>query len=198
MLIYLELQKKHGGWRAGSGRKKKPENKRFVNLCLTLRSKYQAEALKQRAARRGTTVSKMLIEDYRLEFWAEELEKKEKRIQEVMAKFSKEVEMIPVEEFRKENPHVTFFRASQRVDIPDLNLFREAFIPDWDTKEFPTQLFRDTKIIPISETSYPECLARYSAMQLGIWALEKIKREKWELSNQNIYACLSNLEMELH
>ena len=105
--------------------------------------------------------------------------------------------MTTVEEFRRANPHVTFFRASQRVEKPDYNLLKEAFVPDWDTKEFPEQVYRDSKIIPISETSYPACLARYSAMQLGIYALERIKRENWELSNENIYCCLANLEMEL-
>ena len=87
-----ETQKKWGGWRHGAGRPKKPKDKKYVSVCLTLQSRYQADALKREAEKLGVSVSKMIIKDYNLEFLGNKLEEMEKFRQEYLAEKGREGE----------------------------------------------------------------------------------------------------------
>lgn len=113
--------------------------------------------------------------------------------------------MFSVEEFKRNNPHLIFFRASHRVD-PDASAgfwgnyenLKDSFVPDRDTPNFPerSEVSGKTTLWGLMETSYPKCLKVFSAMELGIWAIGKCMEQGWEINRGNIYACCANLEMD--
>lgn len=74
------------------------------------------------------------------------------------------------------------------------------FVIDSDTPNevTPTSkgLPEGTRLFPLSMVSYPEVLKRMTAMEAGLWALNKCISEKWDLNYGNVKCCLANLEMD--
>lgn len=106
---------------------------------------------------------------------------------------------MTVAELHERYPNAHFIKTKNLVERPNIGLMMEAFIPDADTPEFPVNPFdhsEKTTIYPLSVTVYPGVLSRMTAMEAGAWAASKCKQQKWELSKDNIEACLANLEMD--
>ena len=102
---------------------------------------------------------------------------------------------MTVEELRKKKPEINFIKTKCVVEKPDVKLLQEAFIPDEDMPEFP-EIKEGTRIYPLSITEYPAVLSRMTAMQAGVWAIQKCNSEGWEMELDNFQCCLANLEMD--
>ena len=55
-----------------------------------------------------------------------------------------------------------------------------------------------TMIIDIPDDKFPMICKRYSTEQLKTYVLRILEREKWSITENNIFAVLNQLEMELH
>ena len=44
--------------------------------------------------------------------------------------------------------------------------------------------------------SDPSVLKRMTAMEAGVWAIEKCHQQHWDLTLDNFQCCLANLEMD--
>jgi len=99
-------------------------------------------------------------------------------------------------ELRQKKPEVFFIKTKHPVEEPNLDLLREAFIPDTDVPVFPETVTKDTRIYPLSVTAYPSVLGRMTAMEAGAWAITKCHQQKWALELDNFQCCLANLEMD--
>ena len=53
-------------------------------------------------------------------------------------------------------------------------------------------------IIQIPNDKFPMICKRYSTEQLKAYVLRILEREKWSITENNIFAVLNQLEMELH
>ena len=53
-------------------------------------------------------------------------------------------------------------------------------------------------IIQITNDKFPMICKRYSTEQLKTYVLRILEREKWSITENNIFAVLNQLEMELH
>ncbi|MBQ8678345.1 MAG: hypothetical protein IJ530_01115 [Treponema sp.] len=93
-------------------------------------------------------------------------------------------------------PNVHFIKTKHPVERPNIALLREAFIPDDDMPVFPENITDDTRIYPLSVTAYPSVLRRMTAMEAGVWAIEKCHEQNWALELDNFQCCLANLEMD--
>lgn len=71
--------------------------------------------------------------------------------------------------------------------------FQKYFIPDQDAPEIAS----NTAWIPLSVTDYPSVLKSTTANQAGYWAIQKCKKEGWNITLDNIECCLTNLEMDM-
>ena len=91
---------------------------------------------------------------------------------------------------------VYFIRTRNDVTVPNLQLLKKEFVPEYDQPEFPSEINEDTRIYPFSEKSFPGILSSMTATQAGMWAIRKCKQECWEVSLDNIQCCLANLEMD--
>lgn len=106
---------------------------------------------------------------------------------------------MTVAELRERYPNAHFIKTKTYIERPNVALMMEAFVPDEDTPDFPIKATgwpKGTSLIPLSVESYPAVLSRMTAMAAGAWAISKCKQQKWELSKDNIEACLANLEMD--
>ena len=99
------------------------------------------------------------------------------------------------EELKAKNPKINFIKTKWLVEKPDPELLKEAFIPDEDMTEFP-KIETGTRIYPLSITTYPSVLKRMTAMEAGVWAIEKCHQQHWDLTLDNFQCCLANLEMD--
>lgn len=98
-------------------------------------------------------------------------------------------------ELRSSAPSVYFIKTKWPVETPNVELLKEAFIPDKDMPEFPERK-ENMRIYPLSVTSYPSILSRMTAMEAGAWAITKCRQQNWELELDNFQSCLANLEMD--
>ena len=101
-----------------------------------------------------------------------------------------------VEQFKKLNPLIHFIKVKESIREPNFELIKKNFIPDCDSPSLPKYIVEGTRIYPLSVKSFPKVLHGMTAMEAGIWAVNRCKKEKWELSYSNIRACLNNLEMD--
>jgi hypothetical protein len=53
------------------------------------------------------------------------------------------------------------------------------------------------RILVLPETKFPNVLGRKSVMEAGRWAMEHCLKDGWELTVENVYTMLNNLEMDL-
>ena len=98
-------------------------------------------------------------------------------------------------ELKAKNPKINFIKTKLLVEKPDAELLKEAFIPDEEMPEFP-KIEKGTRIYPLSITAYPSVLKRMTAMEAGVWAIEKCHQQHWDLTLDNFQCCLANLEMD--
>ena len=103
---------------------------------------------------------------------------------------------MTVSELRLKAPKINFIKTKWVVDKPVLSLLKEAFIPDDDMNTFPS-IESGTRIYPLSITEYPSVLKRMTAMEAGVWAIEKCHSEGWAMELDNFQCCLANLEMDM-
>ena len=101
-----------------------------------------------------------------------------------------------VAELKALNPNVNFIKTKYFVDKPNIQILKDAFIPDDDMKAFPENITEKTRIYPLSVTEYPGVLKRMTAMEAGAWAISKCRQQGWDLDYDNFQCCLSNLEMD--
>lgn len=102
---------------------------------------------------------------------------------------------MTVAELKEIQPNVNFIKTKRFIDVPDVNLLEDAFIPDKDMPVFP-KIEKGTRIYPLSITEYPAVLKRMTAMEAGAWAITKCRQQNWTLVLENFQACLANLEMD--
>ena len=99
-------------------------------------------------------------------------------------------------ELKEKYPNMNFIKTKVFVEKQNLELLKNAFIPDEDMPDFP-EFYDGIRILPFSITEYPSVLNRMTAMEAGSWAISKCKEQKWELNLDNFQCCLANLEMDL-
>lgn len=99
---------------------------------------------------------------------------------------------MTVEEIMKPYPNLVFVKT--RFHIENQNQLKdENFIFEDDTPELKKN---QTQIMPLSITDFPGVLASSTAMEAGAWAITICQKQSWEISRENIEACLANLEMD--
>ena len=99
---------------------------------------------------------------------------------------------MTVEEIMKPYPNLVFVKT--RFHIENQNQLKdENFIFEDDTPELNKN---QTQIMPLSITDFPGVLASSTAMEVGAWAITIRQKQNWEISKENIEACLANLEMD--
>ena len=105
---------------------------------------------------------------------------------------------MTVAELHNKKPEINFIKTKCVIDTtkPDVEKLKEAFIPDEDMPEFPV-IKEGTRIYPLSITEYPAVLTKMTAMEAGVWAIEKCHEQEWDFELENFQCCLSNLEMDL-
>ena len=103
---------------------------------------------------------------------------------------------MTVAELKEIQPNVNFIKTKRFIDVPDVKLLEDAFIPDEDMPVFP-KIEKGTRIYPLSITEYPAVLTKMTAMEAGVWAIEKCHEQEWDFELENFQCCLSNLEMDL-
>lgn len=99
---------------------------------------------------------------------------------------------MTVEKIMKPYPNLVFIKT--RFHIENQNQLKdENFIFEDDTPELKKN---QTQIMPLSITDFPGVLASSTAMEAGAWAITICQKQNWEISKENIEACLANLEMD--
>ena len=95
-------------------------------------------------------------------------------------------------EFTQKYPTLVFVKTKSRVEAGE-ELRDDNFIFDDDT---PALVKGVSVIMSLSIADFPGILKSMTAMEAGMWAVEKCFQQGWEVGRETIETCLANLEMD--
>lgn len=87
-----------------------------------------------------------------------------------------------------------FMKTRDYVDSNEKLHEKGMQIPDEDTPHITD--WENVYVMPFSVKSFPKVFSRMTASKAGEYALAVCKREKWDITKENLESCLAQLEMD--
>lgn len=95
---------------------------------------------------------------------------------------------------KKGSGTLIFMKTRDYVDTNEKLHEKGMMILDEDTPHITD--WENVYVMPFSVKSFPKVFSRMTASKAGEYAMAVCKREKWDITKDNLEACLAQLEME--